>query len=202
MALVFKLEPNPSFEAESPNPEPLRSLWVLPNARIFYDRSLSYNLLFSAKSKDAFSPPKFHLDVTSAVALLYILVSIFIPLLSFWQHLGRAKKWTPVANQVFKTEIHHMSSKTVEPQKRKQSGFDSFLSESSLPLAQTCLFTSQEDNFPRPKAMSRKTLATQKHILLYWQMEGIGGGVRWGENKMLEGTRKKGAKEAMTDYID
>lgn len=67
-----------------------------------------------------------------------------------------------MANQLFKTEIHHVSSKNIEPQKRKQSGFDSFLPESSLPLAQSCLFTPQGDHFPRPKAMSRKIFSNSK----------------------------------------
>lgn len=55
-----------------------------------------------------------------------------------------------------------MSSKNIEPQKRKQSGFDSFLPESSLPLAQSCLFTPQGDHFPRPKAISRKIFSDSK----------------------------------------
>lgn len=91
-------------------------------SRIFYDRLLRYNLLLSAKSVICYpsSNNSFKCHVCSCSSTLYALISIFIPLLSFWQHFGRVKKRTPVANQLFKTEIHHMSSKNIEPQKRNR----------------------------------------------------------------------------------
>ena len=73
--LVFRPEPQPFFSVEPPNPESIRSLRVLLNARIFYNKPLTYNFVLSAKSVTAFSSafhsPKIHLNVFSAVALLF-----------------------------------------------------------------------------------------------------------------------------------
>lgn len=107
-----------------------------------------------------------------------------------------------MAKQLYKAEIHHVSSKNTEPQKRKQSGFDSFLPESSLPLAQTCLFTPQGDDFPRPKAMSGKIFSNSETYAVILTNGGDGEGEMGRKQDVGKGTGRKGAKEAMRDYID
>lgn len=84
---VFRPESDPSFSAEPPNPEPFRTLWVLPNSRIFYDRLLSYNLLLSAKSviyPSSKNSSKCHVCCCCPVCPCIHFYSFTIILATFW----------------------------------------------------------------------------------------------------------------------
>lgn len=84
---VFRPESDPSFSAEPPNPEPFRTLSVLPNSRIFYDRLLSYNLLLSAKSviyPSSKNSSKCHVCCCCPVCPCIHFYSFTIILATFW----------------------------------------------------------------------------------------------------------------------